>query len=237
MKEKSKYHIYDIVNIIVFYCVFLTFFISLIIGIVGLIRGQVSATRVIYMAALTIAMSIPYLIKKIFKITFSRIVSIVFYVYMFLAGFLGVVLELYRKVAGWDMIIHFVMGAVLAVLSIYILNYTIYKKDKSRHNLFFTFLFMIIFAMGIGAIWEIIEFIGDGLFNMGYQRYITYEGIVLYGRGALMDTMLDLCMDFLGAISGVLFVYIILQLNGRFLKTFNIKKLKYKEQEVEDIEE
>ena len=237
MKEKSKYHIYDIVNIIVFYCTFLTFFVSLVVGIVELTRGQETGERVLYIALLTLAMAIPYAIKKIFKITFSRVVSIVFYCYMFLSGFLGVVLELYRKVPGWDMFIHFIMGAILAVLSVYILNYTIYKKDKSKHNLFFTFLFMILFAVGIGAIWELVEFIGDAWFNMGYQRYVTYEGIILIGREALMDTMLDLCMDLLGAVSGVLFVYIILQLNGRILKTFNIKKLKYKEQEVEDIEE
>ena len=85
-------------------------------------------------------------------------------------------------------------------------------------------MFMILFAIGVGALWEIVEFVGDSWFNVGYQRYITYEGIILIGREAIMDTMIDLCMNLLGAISGVLFVYIVLQLNGRFLKTFNIKK-------------
>ncbi len=237
MKEKNKYHIYDVAVLIVFYCVFICLAVSFIAGIVYFAKGELELAKVVYRGTLTALMSLPFLVKRIFKITFSRVVNIVYYVYVFLSGFVGVVLEWYKTVPGWDIVIHFLMGAVLAILSIYILNYTIYKKDKSRHNLFFTFLFMIIFALAGCVLWEIGEFVCDLLFDMGYQRYVTYYGITLVGQKALMDTMIDLCFGLLGAISGVLFVYILIQINGRILKTFNIKKLKAKEVEVEDIEE
>lgn len=236
MKEKHKYHIADIANLIIFYTIFTCFVVALILGVVDFAKGNIEIHKVLFRVSFVFLMTVPYLIKKIFKVTFSRVTSSVFYVYMFVSAFLGNVLEFYNKIAAWDMIIHFLMGAVLAVLSIYILNYTIYKKDKSRHNLFFTFLFMLLFALGASVLWEVWEFVGDLLFNLGTQRYME-NGIIYVGQKALMDTMLDLCMDLLGAISGILFTYILVQLNGRFLKTFVIKKLRKSEQEVEDLDE
>lgn len=236
MKEKHKYHIEDIANLIIFYSVFACFVVAFVMGVVKFAEGNLELHKLIFRASFVLLMMVPFAIKKIFKVTFSRVTSSVYYVFMFISAFLGSVLEFYNKFPAWDMIIHFLMGAVLAVLSIYILNYTVYKKDKSRHNLFFTFLFMLLFSLGISALWEIWEFCGDLLFNIGAQRYIE-NGITYIGQKALMDTMLDLCMDLLGAISGILFTYILVQIRPRFLKTFVIKKLRKSEQEVEDLDE
>lgn len=237
MKEKHRYHIWDYINIVIFYSIFLAFLISSIMGIVQITNGQIQAKDLIYRFLLTLLMCVPFLIKKIFRISFSRLVSIVYYIYMFFAGFLGVVLAFYVKIEWWDILIHFLMGLLISVLSIYILNLTIYKKDKSKHNLFFTFLFMISFAMLVGVLWEIIEFTGDAIFNAGYQRYVTYSGEILIGREAIIDTMTDLLMELLGSITGVLFTAVARVVDKNFLKTFKIKKLRHLEPEVEDIEE
>lgn len=236
MKEKNKYHIADIVNIIVFYCVATCFVVALIMGIVQYAQGDLELKKVLFRTSFVLLMCVPYLIKKVFKVTFSRVVSIIFYLYMFLAAFLGNVLEFYITMAEWDMFIHFLMGMALSVLSIYLLNATIYKKDKSRHNMFFTAIFMIIFAMGVGALWEIWEFCGDLIFDINAQKYLKY-GELLVGREAIFDTMMDLVMDFLGAITGVVFTFVMIKINKRFLKTFTIKKLRDSEQEIENIEE
>ena len=237
MKERNKYHIADICNLIIFYSVFICLFVASIMGIVQCAEGTLQLHNAIFRVLFVLLMCLPYLIKMLFKITFSRVVSIVFYLYMFLAAFLGNVLQFYVRLPEWDMFIHFLMGATLSVLSIYILNYTIYKKDKSRHNLFFTFLFMLMFAMGIGALWELYEFTGDLLFNIGAQRYLDVAtGTPFVGQVALYDTMLDLFMDFLGALAGIVFTLLLIKINKRFLKTFVITKLKTK-QEIEDIEE
>lgn len=236
MKERNKYHFADIANLIIFYSVFICFFIAFILGIVNFIKGDLPLFKLLFRTAFLFLMLVPFAIKKIFKITFSRLTSSLFYVFMFFSAFLGNVLELYEKFASYDMIVHFLMGGLLALLSIYLLNLTVYKKDRSRHNLFFTFVFMILFSMGIGALWEIWEFSGDILFNLGSQRYIDYAGNLLVGQKALLDTMIDLCMDLLGAITGVLTALLCIQINKHFLKTFVVTKLKHK-QEIEDIEE
>ena len=237
MREKNKYHIRDFTSIVLFYLVFTCFFVASIMGIIDLVGGNINVGEVILRLVLTLLVCVPYIIKRIFRISFSKVVSAVYYVYIFLAGFLGIVLKFYRQIEVWDILIHFLMGVCLALLSIYILNLTIYKKDTSKHNLFFTFIFMILFALGIGAIWEIFEFILDGLLNTGFQRYVTYGGKLLVGRNAVVDTMVDIIMDFSGAIFGTVLARVIYIIDNRFLKTFKIKKLKKMEEEVENIEE
>lgn len=237
MKDKNKYHLWDIINLTIFYSIFVCFAVALIIGIKDFIAGNIPLKDLLYRISLLILVCLPYAIKKIFKITFSRVVGIVYYVYMFLAGFLGVGLRFYSRFEFWDIIIHFLMGACISVLSIYILNLTVYKKDRNKHNLFFTFLFMISFTLAIGVVWEILEFSCDLIFDTGFQRYVTYSKEVLIGQEALKDTMIDLIMDLSGAIFGVIFTAIAIKLDKNFLKSFYIKKLKRAEQEVENIEE
>lgn len=237
MKEKNKYHFWDIVNLAIFYSIFICFFVSLILGVKDFIMGNIPVKDLLYRISLVLLVCVPFLIKKIFKVSFSRVVGIVYYIYMFLAGFLGVGLEFYSKYEVWDIIIHFLMGACISVLSIYILNLTVYKKDRNKHNLFFTFLFMISFTLAIGVVWEILEFTCDLIFNTGFQRYVTYSGTVLVGQEALKDTMIDLIMDFAGSIAGVFLVAVAIKINKNFLKSFYVKKLKKLEQEIENIEE
>ncbi|MBO7526731.1 MAG: hypothetical protein J6T74_02390 [Clostridia bacterium] len=237
MREDRKYHIRDYLNIVVFYCVFISFFVASIMGIVGVANGSIEPKKLVFRLLLTFIVCLPYLLKKIFRFKISTLATSLIYFYIFLAGFLGVVLEFYSKLEWWDIIIHFLMGLLLAVFSIYILNATVYKKDTSKHNMVFTCLFMIMFALSVGAIWEMGEYLIDGIFDSGFQRYVTYGGLYYVGRLALTDTMVDLIMDFAGAIAGTSTVMLIWTYYSQFLKTFKIKKLKKSEQEIECIEE
>lgn len=236
MKEKHKYHISDIANIVIFYSVLICFIVFAIKGIIGVIDGGLEVYKLLFRLAFVILMFVPFAIKNTFRVTFSRVTTIAFYVFMFLSAFLGNVLEFYRKFSEWDMLIHLLMGVLISVLSIYILNLTVYKKG-SKHNLFFTYLFMIVFAVFVASLWEIWEFLGDILFDLGSQRYIDYNGTLLLGKSAIFDTMMDIIMGFVGSIVGVIFTALMLKVNKRFLKSFTVKKLKNREPEVEDIEE
>ncbi len=53
------------------------------------------------------------------------------------------------------------------------------------------------FSMMCGGIWEIYEYVTDGLLGNNAQ---VFEGFV--GRDAIRDTMLDLVCDFAGAVAG-----------------------------------
>jgi hypothetical protein len=66
----------------------------------------------------------------------------------------------------------------------------------------FTAFFSMLFASFCGLLWEIVEFVLDGLLDVNLQQYRDIEtGATLIGRAAVVDTMKDLIVDVLGAIA------------------------------------
>ena len=47
MREDRKYHIRDYLNIVVFYCVFISFFVASIMGIVGVANGSIEPKKLV----------------------------------------------------------------------------------------------------------------------------------------------------------------------------------------------
>ncbi len=103
--------------------------------------------------------------------------------------FLGEVYSYYTRYWWWDLILHsgsaFLLG-ILGFLLVFILNE---KEDVDLDlNPNFVALFAFMFAMGIGAIWEIFEFSMDQIFGMNMQK------------SGLVDTMWDLIVDAIRAL-------------------------------------
>ncbi|HWQ88590.1 MAG TPA: hypothetical protein VN374_01285, partial [Desulfitobacteriaceae bacterium] len=73
--------------------------------------------------------------------------------------------------------------------------------ERSAFNLspFFVALFAFCFALAAGTVWEIYEYLADGLFNINMQVYVLEDGIQLAGHMALADTMKDLIVHALSA--------------------------------------
>lgn len=78
----------------------------------------------------------------------------------------------YKMFPAFDIVTHFVGGALVSSIAIKFL----YNK-LGTHSYFVN----VVFTMGVGVLWEIIEFIADLLFNFGLQ-------------GSLNDTMVDMIM-------------------------------------------
>ena len=60
--------------------------------------------------------------------------------------------------------------------------------------------------MAAGAVWEIWEYVTDGLFGLNSQEFQITSGTFdnstpLQGRDALKDTMQDLILDFIGSLT------------------------------------
>ena len=90
----------------------------------------------------------------------------------------GTTLNFYNLHPGFDIVMHFLGGALLASLSVNFL---------AKHLKHYSYPVNIFFTTGIGAFWEIIEFFIDLLFG-----YMT--------QPSLRDTIVDLIMVFLAAI-------------------------------------
>ena len=66
---------------------------------------------------------------------------------------------------------------------------------------FFVSLFAFSFALALGALWEIYEFTIDAVLGLNMQRHMTEAGAPLSGTAALADTMKDIIVDAVAALT------------------------------------
>jgi len=172
----------------------------LIIGALGLfLSGQYQAMmETILILMITF---LPLVLSARFQVKIPYEFETLAILFVFLSLFSGEVLDFYTRYWWWDIALHTFSGFLLGItgfLLVYVLN-----EDNQVHldlSPAFIALFAFMFAMGIGAIWEIFEFAMDEIFGLNMQK------------SGLQDTMWDLIVDAIGAL-------IISILGYRFLLT------------------
>lgn len=115
--------------------------------------------------------------------------------FTFSALFLGEVQDLYSRIWWWDIALHTSSGLLLGLLGfllVYILNEN-ERADLHMRPRFVAF-FAFVFAVAVGAIWEIFEFAMDRFFGTQMQKPMLGDD------SGLTDTMWDLIVDTLGAL-------------------------------------
>lgn len=234
--EKKKFSAWDIINLLIFAAVLSFFVIDMIFVISGFIKGNPAydVMALVQRIGMTVLCFLPAFLKYVFKINFPKIVTICFYIFLFLSVWLGTFRELYSKTTYYDDFVHFLSGVLIALFALFILQ--LYAKNKKDPvDKWFVFVFVVVFAIAIGTFWEIFEFLMDLAFDANMQKYITENGIIRIGRDALFDTMLDTIDNTLGAILVGITSVLILRKNPKFLSNFKITK--EKRQKIAEIEE
>lgn len=147
-----------------------------------------------------IVIFLPSKVESRFRIEIPDIMEIMYFLFLFCAIYLGEVRNFYYKVPYWDLILHCFSAAMLGALGFLIVQFF---NNTERLNIrlspFFVALFSFCFAVTCGTVWEIYEFLADGLLGTNMQKFITADGTVLIGREALADTMEDIIVDSIGA--------------------------------------
>ena len=161
-----------------------------------------------------IVIHVPSFLTKKLKFELPVLLYVMYVIFLYCAIFLGEIRSFYYTVPHWDDFLHLfssMMTGLLAALFVTILN----KDDKLVFQLspFFVALFAFAFSMAIGAIWEIYEFVGDGILGLNMQRYITVDGEILIGHEALVDTMKDIIVDLIGALIASTICYLSIKFN------------------------
>ena len=101
-------------------------------------------------------------------------------------------------------------------------------------TIFFATIFAFSLAVTIGVIWEIIEFATDAWFGTNMQRFdnsVTRDPLM--GQNALMDTMKDLILDFIGALIICIVGFIGMKTKTNVFHKWQIEK-RNKNKEVEE---
>lgn len=138
-----------------------------------------------------LAIWVPYIINELCKVNLNTIVVLCYQIFLFLSIVVGSIWKLYSIFEFYDIIMHFVSGVLIVIIA-----YSVISNSKNiSANLFWTMLICFSIAMMCGAVWEIWEFSCDGI--LGYNAQHT---LGMSGRDAIMDTMIDIICDFVGAI-------------------------------------
>ncbi len=116
-------------------------------------------------------------------------------IFVFGTLFLGEVKGYYIKFWWWDLVLHTASGFLLGIVGFLLVHVLNEKKEIRLHMTpGFVALFAFMFAVGIGALWEIFEFSMDQLFGLDMQKAMWTD------PSGLTDTMWDLIVDSVGAL-------------------------------------
>jgi hypothetical protein len=167
--------------------------------LVLLLRGGqwASAVLVALIMALTLA---PVVLKERLPVRIPAELQLLAILFVFASLFLGEVRSFYERIWWWDMALHAVSGLLLGILG-FLLVYVLNENRRVSFQLHprFLALFAFVFAVAVGALWEIFEFAMDRLLGTNMQKPMLGD------PSGLTDTMWDLILDASGALVVSLF--------------------------------
>ncbi len=151
--------------------------------------------NVVIITGIIIISLYPLLLAKHFHLRIPTEFQLLTIGFVFASVFLGEVHSYYTKFWWWDIVLHTCSGFLLGIIG-FLLVYVLNESDRIDLQMRpgFVAFFAFLFALGMGALWEIFEFSMDSLFAMNMQKpmFGDYSG--------LTDTMWDLIVDAGGAL-------------------------------------
>lgn len=132
---------------------------------------------------------------KFLRIPLIPSVHFVAQFFIFLALFVGKIINIYLYFPWWDTFLHAISGGILGLAGVLVLSLLVPKPLIRELSPWFFALFVVFFGTAMAGFWEIYEFLGD-----------TWFGFQSQGN-SLLDTMIDLTMGTAGTIITAWFVY------------------------------
>ena len=164
---------------------------TVVIAVIKFANNNYSRTLT-YIAIFPVLL-LPFLINKTkFKLSDKEIMM--YYIFIFLADFLGCVLNLYNTFSWFDIFVHFISG-----IATFILASIIYKNITKEKNKLLKILFCLGIVALIAILWEVFEYSVDSLIGMDLQHNID-TGVI--------DTMQDMIVAILGGLLSGVYIWI-----------------------------
>lgn len=144
--------------------------------------------EVLFLTAVNLWLTfLPKIIARNFKVFIPIGYAFSLNLFVYSAIFLGSAVDLYDKIWWWDTALHTLSGVALGFIG-FVTMHTLYARHRVNMGPFFLAIFSFVFAVALGALWEIFEFTADNLIGTNMQK------------NGLRDTMWDLIVDTLGAL-------------------------------------
>lgn len=159
--------------------------VLLVQGVLSALQGQwVTVIAVVGIILVTLA---PVVLGRRFRVFIPPEFEVLAIVFAFASLFLGEIRGYYVRFWWWDAVLHTASGFLLGILGFLLVHVLNEKEEIELHmRPSFVALFAFMFAVGMGAIWEIFEFGMDQIFGLNMQKT------------GLVDTMWDLIVDTVG---------------------------------------
>ena len=187
-------------------------------------KTQSDYTLILVMAIPSlIALFLPTFLKKKFHIEMPLIINIIYDLFFFCAVVLGEYFSFYYRFSGWDNMLHFTSAVLITFVSFSIVSSCIGEEKIKKHP-WMLFFFSLCIAEFSGIMWELCEFTMDS-FGLNSQKFQDANGVDLVGRLALMDTMGDIIVNSLGAITAGTIGYVSLKHDQVFYESVLIRKV------------
>lgn len=154
--------------------------------------------------------ALPGVLSRRMKVYIPPEFELLTILFIFASLFLGEIGGYYERFWWWDVMLHTASGLLLGILG-FLLVYVLNSQPHVRLHMTpgFVAFFAFVFAVAVGAIWEIFEFTMDSLFGMNMQKPMLGD------ESGLTDTMFDLIVDTLGALIISLIGYAYMKQNTR----------------------
>lgn len=200
---------------IAYWVVLISFAAPLIYYLVEMVLGVFDTVNLLTMlqcALGLIVLHVPDFLSEKLRFEIPSLLYVFYLVFLYCAIFLGEFYDMFNRVPFWDVILHCsssLVSGFLGFMFVAILNKS--EKVMFRLSPVFVSLFAFCFAVTIGALWEIYEYVFDGLLGLNMQKFTTPDGTVLVGHAALVDTMEDIIIDAVGGFAASVIGYISLK--------------------------
>ena len=157
----------------------------LTVGVVSLLKGQWLVTFT-GLVALTITFG-PAFIERQFNVHIPIEFNLATCVFLWLSYGLGGVSQFYQKIWWWDLMLHSFSALVMSLIG-FLLIYMFHMTNRVDTKPIFVAITSFGFAVTLGTLWEVFEFLMDWAFSFNMQK------------SGLFDTMTNLLVDVAGAI-------------------------------------
>jgi len=161
--------------------------------VLTLAKGQ-WLTAFLVVMIMSVALS-PIIFSHRLPVTFPPEFHVLAITFIFASLFMGEVWQFYARVWWWDIALHGTSGLLLGIFGFLL----VYALNEDRHidlhmRPHFVAFFAFLFAVAVGAAWEVFEFAMDQTFGMNMQKPVPGD------PSGLTDTMRDLIEDAIGAL-------------------------------------
>jgi hypothetical protein len=149
----------------------------------------------IFISLIAVALTfLPAIIDRNHEINLPAEFELAITLFIYAALILGEKHGYYDRFPWWDLFLHGQSGLLLGLVG-FLIVYVLYHHNKVKMSPLFVAVFSFSFAIAIGTIWEIFEFLMDVNFGFNMQQ------------SGLVDTMGDLIIDCVGALLAALAGY------------------------------